>query len=145
MTRSALMRSIHHGWFSCSGTDHLHPGPEPLGVLVLDPDDAGQEPAVQPRGQRPRGAVRADDDRLTGGNAALARVGDGDLHLSERALELELRYTLDRGAAEKAAVAHDLQAASVLLGGTSSCCAHGHVLPIARREGGMLLGKGARP
>src|SRR5919201_1878238 len=97
MMRSALMTSIHHGWFRCSGTSRL------------DPDDAGTQPAVDASGQRPRGSVRAHPDGRSTLDSTRERVGGRDLDLGQGALELKLRYALDGGAAEQPAVADELE------------------------------------
>src|SRR5919109_2310273 len=136
--RKALMRSIHQGSLSCSGTPDLHPLPEALCVLVLDPDDAGEEAPVEPRRERARCAVERHLHGLARGDAALACVRGRELDLRERTLELKLRDSLDGLAAEESAVADDLETAAFARPAFVRpllCRRHIHVAAV-RRPGG---------
>src|SRR5512134_909751 len=111
MTISALMTSIHQGWFSVSGTGllHLDAVGQALGVFRRDPDHAGAELTAEARPQLLRRPVGAHAHGLARCDLARGGVVVGELDLRGRTLELELGDPLHCGTAEERAGAHQLE------------------------------------
>src|SRR5512134_178231 len=147
MTISALMTSIHQGWFSCSGTGllHLDAVGQALGVLRRDPDDAGTELAAEARAQLLRRPVGAHAHVLARCDLARGGIVVGELDLRRRTLELELRDPLHRGAAEERAVADELEPGAGRLAGRRLRVGPGPGELVAGRQLGLLRRRGSGP